>query len=330
MTGSERSEYKGWVELESEPGFFNAILHQLGTQDFKVQELFGLDEFALNLLPMPVHGLIYLYQYNDESLTSDDRHDCPGDLWFANQTTTNSCATVAMMNIVMNAEDTTLGSELQAFKEATVPLPPPHRGFMLDKNDFIRSIHNSVARRSALVSEDLLLENKFEAAEQLSRTQSRKRVARPSRIRKRADTEQAFHYIAYVPVKGQVWELDGFEMQPRCLGSSGTDNWIGVASTAIQERMMNNEDLSCSLLAVCQSPLRKILHQFESSRESEEDGKHVRLAAEHVAELASCEEGLDMMRERQKDYSPAVHRWVQILADKGVLRDLIADTAGGK
>lgn len=69
VTAGERSEYKGWVELESEPvssgaihfpseyadenfqGFFDAMLYLLGTQDFKVHELFGVDEFALELLP---------------------------------------------------------------------------------------------------------------------------------------------------------------------------------------------------------------------------------------------------------------------------------------
>lgn len=69
-----------------------------------------------------------------------------------------------------------------------------------------------------LVSEDLLLDNKFEAADEAHRVQSRKKASRLPRIRKRTATEQSFHYIAYVPVNGRVWELDGFEVQPRCLG----------------------------------------------------------------------------------------------------------------
>lgn len=173
-----------------------------------------------------------------------------------------------------------------------------------------------------------MLDNKFEAAEQKNRAQSRKRAARPSRVRKRIDTEHTFHYIAYVAVKGQAWELDGFESQPRCLGPCGIDDWIGVASTAIRQRMSANEDLSCSLLAICQSPLRKILDQLGTSCGADDDGKRSRLTAEHAAEMASCKEGLEIMRERQKDYTPAVHQWVQILAEKGVLRELIVETSG--
>lgn len=50
------------------------------------------------------------------------------------------------MNIIMNAEGMTFGSELKKFKNSTKAMAPPHRGHMLDINDFIRAIHNSVAR----------------------------------------------------------------------------------------------------------------------------------------------------------------------------------------
>ncbi|KAH7029409.1 ubiquitin carboxyl-terminal hydrolase [Microdochium trichocladiopsis] len=380
MHPDERTEYKGWVELESEPAFFNAMLHLLGAEDFKVQELFGLDELALELLLKPVHGLIYLYQYIEGATASDNREDCPAHLWFGNQTTTNACATVALMNIVMNAEEAVLGKELQSFKDMTLSLPPPHRGHMLDKNDFIRSIHNSVARRMDLVSEDLILDNKMEAAEKKRCVQSRKKPTRPGRIQKRANTEQAFHYIAYVPVDGQVWELDGFEVQPRCLGSfSSKDEWLGVASNSIQQRMMADEYLQCSLLAVCQSPVRRIVEQLDACTEKLRgvghsmstvpanltgdatdlaattpittspgrpparviqqsptlaDPEHLKsqqtmLMAEYTAELAAREEGTELLRARQQDYTPAVHRWVRLLAEKGALRELITEAAGG-
>lgn len=34
------------------------------------------------------------------------------------------------------------------------------------------------------------------------------------------DSENAFHFIAFVPVAGKVWKLDGLERQPRSLGKS--------------------------------------------------------------------------------------------------------------
>ena len=77
------------------------------------------------------------------------------------QTTTNACATVALLNIVMNVPGLDLGDKLQTFKEATRKLKPPYRGKRLGEHDFIRGVHNSFARyvisSSCYESEHLLM-----------------------------------------------------------------------------------------------------------------------------------------------------------------------------
>jgi len=47
------------------------------------------------------------------------------------------------------------------------------------------------------------------------------------------------------------------------------------------------------------------------------------LDARYAAEVATVDEAVEMIRGRQRDYTPAVHEWVRILAEKGVLRELI-------
>ncbi|KAI1082594.1 cysteine proteinase [Whalleya microplaca] len=390
MTPDERKEYGGWVELESEPGFFNAMLQELDAKDFKVQEVYGLDEVTLGFLPKPVYGLIFLFEYTAGVESSEDRPDCPDGLWFGNQTTANICATVALMNIIMNAEGVRLGPELQQFKSSTKGLPPPHRGHLLDTNDFIRTVHNSVARRNDLIAEDLLLDNKYEAAGKKAKTQKK---STRTKARKKIQIDTNYHYIAYVPADGQVWELDGFEAKPLCLGPIG-DSWLNAASPAIQTRMMSNEFASYNLLALCQSPLRTLasslstnlacahaldelfsgspswsvpgpfkafpaprLAQLGLSREEDITSRQellpasfreqtsaldfdfaagLRLAqrlraeaegldAQFVAELASVDEAVETIRGRQRDYTPAIHQWVRVLAEKGVLRELIQE-----
>ncbi|KAI1319579.1 cysteine proteinase [Xylariaceae sp. FL0255] len=390
MDIDERKEYRGWVELESEPGFFNAMLQDLDAKAFKVQEMFLLDEIALDTLPKPVFGLLFLYQWSGEDEASEVRQECPENLWFGNQTTANACATVALMNIIMNAHGVELGSELQQFRDSTKVLPPPHRGHALDSNDFIRAIHNSVARRNDLVSEDLLLDNKFEAA-----SKRRKSSGTTSRSKKKAarcrkkdnDDGTPFHYIAFVPEGGQVWELDGLEARPLRLGPYDTkppDSWLKLAMEAIQTRMSRRDDefLAFNLLAVCQSPIsaltdelavnlasadalcKKIdsvnvpkfsadrLKRFRLTHEkvvdylppssfmerisaSDFDAKtgqemadelraeQDRLEAEYVIEMTTIDEAVGMIRGRQRDYTPAVHQWLRILAEKGALRELI-------
>ncbi|KAI1207415.1 cysteine proteinase [Annulohypoxylon truncatum] len=266
MYPDERKEYEGWVELESEPGFFNAMLQELGAEDFRVQEVYSLDADTLGLLPKPVHGLIFLFEYESDNEPSDDnRENCPDGLWFANQTTANACATVALVNIIMNAEDINLGTQLQEFKDCTKTLPPPHRGSDLDRNDFIRGIHNSVAskRRIDLLAEDLALDNKYEES-------LKKRTQKSSRAkRSKASVETNYHYIAYVPKNGQIWELDGLHVKPLRLSNiieGIQDSWLETASTAIQERMVRNSEFSSySLLAICQSPLKTLCTELATS-----------------------------------------------------------------
>ncbi|KAI1090504.1 cysteine proteinase [Rostrohypoxylon terebratum] len=263
MNPGERKEYGGWVELESEPGFFNAMLQELEAKDFKVQEVYSLDPDTLGFLPKPVHGLIFLYEYESDNERSDDsRENCPDDLWFANQTTANACATVALMNIIMNAEDINLGVQLREFRESTKALPSPHRGSELDRNDFIRSVHNSVARRIDLIAEDLALDNKYEES-------FKKKAQKSSRAkRSKANVETNYHYIAYVPKNGQTWELDGLQSKPLRLGPVGDlgGSWLDTASAAIQQRMMRNSEMSSySLLAICQSPLKTLCMELATS-----------------------------------------------------------------
>ena len=66
-----------------------------------------------------------------------------------------------------------------------------------------------------------MLDNKYEAWEKWKarkNQQQKSNKRKPSSSSKKAQMETAFHYIAYVPVNGQVWELDGLETQPRCIG----------------------------------------------------------------------------------------------------------------
>jgi ubiquitin carboxyl-terminal hydrolase L5 len=44
-------EWEGWIELESEPAFFNIILRDLGVQNVKAQEILTIDHDSLSHLP---------------------------------------------------------------------------------------------------------------------------------------------------------------------------------------------------------------------------------------------------------------------------------------
>ncbi len=62
------------------------------------------------------------------------------------QTTDNACATIALLNIIMNAEGLELGEKLHKFKQESKDLSPPLRGHMINNSVWIRTAHNSFAR----------------------------------------------------------------------------------------------------------------------------------------------------------------------------------------
>ncbi|PBP16855.1 putative ubiquitin carboxyl-terminal hydrolase protein [Diplocarpon rosae] len=270
LTDEERRAWKGWVELESDPALFNYILRQYGAKNVKIQEVFGLDDEQLSYLPRPVYGLVFLFKYRDGDAYEDfSAQECPEYIWFANQTTTNACATVALLNIIMNAPELDLGDNLNAFKESTKGLKPPYRGKNLDHDDFIRNIHNSFARKMDVLNADLALKHEYDKWVKSKKNSAKKPVkkqATPKRSKQQSSDEQGFHYVAYVPVQGEVWRLDGLQRHPVNLGPSN-DSWVSVARDNIQQRTLQYEDdgVEFCLLALCKSPMRIAAQKLASN-----------------------------------------------------------------
>lgn len=255
LTPQEIEDWKGWVELESEPAFFNIILRDLGVRNAKVQELFAIDQESLEAVAKPVLGLIFLFQYEPGHDEKEQQQDTESGIWFANQTTNNACATVALLNILMNARDIDLGQQLTEFRERTRSLSTSLRGHSISSNAFIRTIHNSFTRRMDHLNADLCLENEVEDAAKNSASSSKAR--KRSNRRRQSTLEYGYHFIAYVPFDGHVWELDGLQSCPLKLGPVVDADWTAIAKPQIEARMFQYQgsQLSFNLLAVCGSSL---------------------------------------------------------------------------
>jgi ubiquitin carboxyl-terminal hydrolase L5 len=142
--------------------------------------------------------------------------------FFNKQVTHNACATVALLNITMNVPDLQLGPQLRQFREDTQDLNTALRGHRLSTNKFIRAIHNSFTRRIYQLNADLALENEASKPKpKKSKTTANGRNATKSKARGRRKVEPStygYHFIAYVPSDGHVWELDGLKNTPQKLG----------------------------------------------------------------------------------------------------------------
>lgn len=92
-----------------------------------------------------MYGLIFLFRYVEDDFIQQES-TCPDHVWFANQTTGNACATVALLNIIMNIPNVDLGENLHGFKEFTEGFTPATRGEQIVHYEFVKNIHNSFAR----------------------------------------------------------------------------------------------------------------------------------------------------------------------------------------
>ena len=237
-----------WCTIESDPGVFTELLEKLGVQDVELKEVYTLDELTStdnNEAQVPVYGLIFLFQWmadvqQQHAATKEPLEESaiPPDLFFAEQVTTNACATQAVLSVLLNSAPCRdkLGPVLTEFHSFTSTFPPNLRGVAISSSDEIKTIHNSFARPEALWEDPGA------------------RVAPPGQ-------GEAFHFVAYVPVNGVVYELDGLQKGPIVVGAvdddhdetADTNAWLSVAATALQERMQAAH-IKFNLMAVTADP----------------------------------------------------------------------------
>ncbi|OJJ45714.1 hypothetical protein ASPZODRAFT_68434 [Penicilliopsis zonata CBS 506.65] len=186
----------GWSTIESDEGVFTSLIETLGVKDVQFEEIISLD--ADSIRSLSPYGVIFLFKWtNDRSSSPSHPPDGSYDttavdsgLFFAAQTIQNACGTQAILSVILNQESIDLGAELSSFKDFTTGFPPSLRGDALSNSEPIRVAHNAFARASPFADE----------------------TARPPR----PDEESAdvYHFIAYTPVNGTLYELDGLQPHP--------------------------------------------------------------------------------------------------------------------
>ncbi|XXH00440.1 hypothetical protein Hte_006785 [Hypoxylon texense] len=208
--------------MNTRQGVFTFLLNNLGVQNVQFEELITLEPDSLASL-YPVYGVIFLFKYpTDTPYTSTDKpldgtfdRDAAERLWFAAQTIQNACGTQALLSVLMNKEgEVDVGKPLEEFREFTMALPPEFRGEALSNSELIRDVHNSFAKSSPFVDE----------------TQ-----------RTSGETEDAFHFVAYTPVDGTLYELDGLQPAPISHGACSAEDFPAKVMEVLQRRIARYE-----------------------------------------------------------------------------------------
>mmetsp|Transcript_4966 Transcript_4966/g.7521 ORF Transcript_4966/g.7521 Transcript_4966/m.7521 type:complete len:343 (-) Transcript_4966:141-1169(-) len=325
-----------WCTIESDPGVFTELIETIGVKGVQVEELYTLEEDEFSKFKH-IHGLIFLFKWRKET---DDRptigFEEEPELFFAHQVINNACATQAILSILLNSQEggdagMNLGDTLQEFKSFTSDFTPDLKGMAISNSDIIRNTHNSFSRNDPFVMEHA----------------------------KATDKDDVFHFIAYLPFKGKVYELDGLKKGPINLGEVGADGgkdaWLGVARPAIQERINRYaaSEIHFNLLSLVKSPM---LVAEEGLRASEEQLKEMQAAStalpdgdeskkELEANLQETQAAISRYQttiedeqarrtrwkeeniRRRHNYIPLVVQMLKYLAEKGKLKGIVEEAA---
>ena len=126
--------------------------------------------------------------------------------------------------MLLNHPEINLGEHLSTYLSFTSALPPDLRGEALSNDELIRSTHNSFARSAPFISEDT----------------------------RGGKDEDVFHFIAYTPVNGVLYELDGLQEAPIAHGNCTPEEFAEKVVPVLQDRVARYPgEIRFNLLACC-------------------------------------------------------------------------------
>jgi len=230
--------------------------------------------------------------------------------FFARQVITNACATQAILSILLNAHGIDLGATLQEFKEITRDFPPDVKGLALGNQPVIRKVHNSFARPEPFaIDKDPSLAS-----------------------------EDAFHFISYLPVNGVLYELDGLKKGPIVLSTCTDDNWLKLVTPHIQKRIENysKSEIRFNLMAVIKNRkecLQQELSELKAKRDfemqtDESSSQAMDIRIHEIEDLIVKEEKKFSNwraenQRRKHNYIPFLFNLLKVLAEKDLLIPLV-------
>ncbi|ORX53500.1 ubiquitin carboxyl-terminal hydrolase isozyme L5 [Hesseltinella vesiculosa] len=309
------AEAGNWCLIESDPGVFTELISGMGVHGVQMEEVWSLDSESMERLK-PVYGLIFLFKWQQgHSATAEPTQPDGGNdhIFFAQQVIHNACATQAILSILLNRPDIDLGPELSNFKEFTADFSPDMKGLAISNSDLIRSVHNSFARSDPFVNE----------------------MHDPNA----GKDEDVYHFIAYLPIHGALYELDGLSQGPVNLGPCDEDHWTDQANEAIQQRMARYGDteLHFSLMALTRDRLDTYQEQLDEidalmlslpdDAPERRQFNSNRMEIEHHMQLEQ-EKRSRWHREntlRKHNFIPMIYQLLHTLAEKKQLDPLITE-----
>ncbi|KAK2908782.1 hypothetical protein QQF64_001278 [Cirrhinus molitorella] len=216
-----------WKPMEINPEMLNKVLSKLGVgSSSRFVDVLGLEDESLSGVPSPCCAMMLLFpltQQHEEFRSKQSVDDSKG-VYFLKQTVVNSCGTVGLVHAVANNQDNIDfdgDSALKKFLEATSGMSAAERAKELEQNKAIQETHDAVADEG--------------------------------QCRPEADKVN-FHFITFVNVNGQLYELDGRMDGPVNHGSTKPESFVMDAARVCREFMEREKgEVRFSAVALCKA-----------------------------------------------------------------------------
>ncbi|KAF9161258.1 Ubiquitin carboxyl-terminal hydrolase bap1 [Actinomortierella ambigua] len=302
-----------WQKIESNPVIFNELLRTIGVRGAHAEEVYTIDEEFFNTLrKAQVYGFILLLRHkNQHTRTVAPSGIDYSNVYFANQVIPDACATQAILSVVLNAPQLDIGPSLRRFKDFTADFSPKARGLAMTNFDKLLESHNRLAGRYA--------------SHQNIPLSSHTKDDKNAMGIEEDDEEDPFHYIAYVPIDGHTWELDGLRPAPVRLDPYDESDWLSAFRKELVAKIekYSTDEAGFVLMAIMQDPIDALMteqqqQQIQLERGEEVDPEQVqRLEKELESKLGDRAREQLEIGEKTADFRPFLNRFITLLRAHG-------------
>lgn len=246
MAVQQREATEEWRELESDPGLFSLLVEEFGVQGVKVEEIYDVSKG----IESRVYGFVFLFRYEmgdrrarkkARDLACEDvcyvfEPSVVNTMFFAHQIVINSCATHALLSVLLNCPMIELGSILTKLRDFCTGLDPESKGYAIANMAELAYAHNIHARPSNPI---------LPLSGRKGSVVSSAHALMP----------ETYHFVSYVPINGRLFELDGLKEYPIDHGPWGEhEEWTDLFRRTISFRLAETESFMFNLMALIPDP----------------------------------------------------------------------------
>merc|ERR1712098_532858 len=162
------------------------------------------------------------YEFQKEQEANITSQNDSSKLFYMKQTISNACGTVALIHSLANNLDSVKVAEgsFSNFLAAAKDKTPAERAELLENDDAVCECHDAAAREGQTRAPD-------------------------------RDESVDFHFVAFVQVDGDLYELDGRKSGPLKLGKSSKESFLTDAAGACKEYMSRDpENINFTVVAL--------------------------------------------------------------------------------